>query len=296
MKRSLALIIVIALLSHGCAAHKQETDEITFKKTPPLLTDRDRREVELGEQLHQKIVNSFPIYRDPEVNDYVRDVGSKLTPYAKRENLPYTFTILEDNRIYASSAPGGYIYITTGFLNILENEAELAAVLGHEIAQVQYRPPDPRVRTFVMNSKPILAMAAGMFLGVFTPFAMIGVDALTYYTMLEKKKSDRAVRADRTAFDYMVKAGYDPQGAIDLFYHLMDFDETTLAMIYNYNISHPLTNKRFAKMLKTYSELEIVERELVTDRNDYYEHVRKIKEMYQDDENAASSYRALPVI
>jgi predicted Zn-dependent protease len=296
MKKCLVFLIIVALSCNGCASRKEDKDNITFKRTPPVLTDRDRREIELGTQIHEKILQSFPIYEEPQVNEYVTSVGMRLAPYAKRNNLPYAFTILQDNRIYASSAPGGFVYITTGFLNMLENEAELAAVLGQEIAQCQYRPPDPRLKTFVMNSRPVLGIAGGFFLGIFTPFAMIGVDALTYYSMLEKKKSDRAVAADKQTFEYMIAAGYDPQGAIDLFYDLMEFDESQIAMIYNYNISHPLTNRRFEKMEKSFKKLDITGKELITGATIYTDGIGAVKTMYDENAGDQGPARTLPII
>ena len=73
-------------------------------------------ELTAGEAIHEQIINDFQSYPDLKLNNYVQEILSKLAQNAKRKNLNYRATILQNERIYATSAPGGEIYITTAFL------------------------------------------------------------------------------------------------------------------------------------------------------------------------------------
>jgi beta-barrel assembly-enhancing protease len=70
------------------------------------------------------------------LNAYVNKVGKNLAGYTNRPNIPWTFGVIDADEVNAFSAPGGYILVTTGLLKTVDNEAQLAAVLGHEISHV----------------------------------------------------------------------------------------------------------------------------------------------------------------
>ena len=79
------------------------------------------------------------VYNDPELQQYVSDIGLRLAKLSERPNLPWQFTVVDQPAINAFALPGGFIYITRGILPFLDDEAELAGVLGHEIGHVTAR-------------------------------------------------------------------------------------------------------------------------------------------------------------
>ncbi|MEH1944936.1 MAG: M48 family metalloprotease [Nostoc sp.] len=96
-----------------------------------------RQEVDLGKQINQELVGSeVRLYRDPEVNRYVEQVGRRLAANSDRPDLPYTFQVVESDTINAFATLGGYVYVHTGLLKTADNEAELASVLAHEIGHI----------------------------------------------------------------------------------------------------------------------------------------------------------------
>jgi len=111
---------------------------------------------------------------------------------------------------------GGKVYITTGFLNFLENEAELAAVLAHELGQLQFHMKDPRKWNIIRQVIIIGATVGSLFLGPFAPLAMIGGQTVVSISKLGKAKADRAIPADEKALAYLLEANYDPQSAINI--------------------------------------------------------------------------------
>lgn len=98
----------------------------------------DREEVSIGKQINQSLVGrQFRVYRGQAVNDYVNQVGQRIAAKSERPRLPYTFQVVDDDRVNAFATMGGYVYVTTGLLRLAENEAQLASVLGHETAHIE---------------------------------------------------------------------------------------------------------------------------------------------------------------
>lgn len=239
-------------------------------------------EVAIGEQIHAQILSSFYPYTDPKVVNYLNQVGKSLTEFAERKDLPYRFTLLYNDKIYAASAPGGFVYITTGFIYFLENEAELAAVLAHEIGQLQEK--DPKLS----KSKKILdAMTRGGTM-IAPAFGEIGVLAALGLVMVraiqeknQPKTEDLLLQADRRALEYMVKAGYDPQGMIDLFYKFLNASKDAAPYFFDYYQSRPITMERFESLNQKFSQMPLQEEVLSTHPKRYEEMIQGVREIYR---------------
>lgn len=93
-------------------------------------------EIEMGGKLISGLLGAAPLVDDPALQQYVNDVGHWVALQSKRRDLPWTFGVIDSEGINAFAAPGGYIVLTLGLFNLLENEAQLAGVLAHEIAHV----------------------------------------------------------------------------------------------------------------------------------------------------------------
>ena len=113
----------------------------------------DSEDIKLGQQMDEEIRKNpkqYPIMQDhPEVKQYVMDVGNKVlsSPYiTKRGIYAYKYEIIhDDSTINAFCTPGGYIYVYTGLLKFVDNEATLAGVMGHEIAHAERRHTTNRI-------------------------------------------------------------------------------------------------------------------------------------------------------
>ena len=102
-----------------------------------LLSEAE--ELAIGQQQDAEIRREMGVYDDPELQRYVSDIGQELARDSHRPNLPWTFTVVDSPAINAFALPGGYIYLTRGILAYLDDESELAGVLGHEIGHVTAR-------------------------------------------------------------------------------------------------------------------------------------------------------------
>ncbi len=93
-------------------------------------------EIEIGGNLVSGLLGAAPLVDDPGLQRYVNDVGYWIASQSKRKKLPWRFGVIQSDGINAFAAPGGYVVITLGLYNLLENEAQLAGILAHEIAHV----------------------------------------------------------------------------------------------------------------------------------------------------------------
>lgn len=96
-------------------------------------------EVLLGEQLAAMLLGAGKLHPNPQWQSYVNQVGRYLADHTHRPELPWTFAVLDTPDVNAFAVPGGYVFITSGLLTMLQSEAELAAVLSHEIIHIDQR-------------------------------------------------------------------------------------------------------------------------------------------------------------
>ena len=277
-RKALASLLVLLVVS-GCAHHRGTNPPNPVGDSEPSWTAR--REVELGRQIHQAILASSRVYTEPRLVGYITRIGKSLARHADRHNLIYQFTILYDDRIYATSAPGGYVYITTGFLNFLENETELAAVLGHEVALLQF--PDPRLSTSrkALNVVAQTGVVAAPFLGPIGSLAAGGLVLMN--ALLESRAATPEVRiekTDRKALRYMAAGGQDPQGYLDLLGRLLHPHPESLPYLYDYSMSHPVTMERFQKVLDEFEKLPLQGHSFDVHRARFLELTKGVREIY----------------
>ncbi len=127
-----AVAFAAALLLTGCATNPA-TGRSEF-----MLVSQDQ-EIAMGRAYDPQIVASIGLYPDTALQRYVQDLGARLAATSERPGLPWTFRVLDDPQVNAFAVPGGFIYITRGILAHLGSEAQLAAVIGHEIGHVTAR-------------------------------------------------------------------------------------------------------------------------------------------------------------
>ena len=146
------------------------------------------------------------MYNDPGLQDYVQTVGERVAAKGDRPELKYTFTVIDSPDVNAFALPGGYIYINRGLMAYMETEAQLAAVLGHEVAHVTARHAVRQHRNAVLANTAGIAVAIGTGIGAAGQVASVaGQAAISGYGR------DLELEADRLGAKYMAESGYDHQ-------------------------------------------------------------------------------------
>jgi beta-barrel assembly-enhancing protease len=99
-----------------------------------------QQEVSIGQEINQQFLQQgMKLVNDPQINQYVTQIGQRLASSSQRTDLPYTFQIVRDSAVNAYATMGGYVYVTTGLMQTADNEAQLASVIGHEIGHIEGR-------------------------------------------------------------------------------------------------------------------------------------------------------------
>lgn len=178
-------------------------------QAPPGLTESERRE---GAQAHPQILQQFGGAMSGPVANYVRGVGQKIAVQSGggARAQDYNVTLLNSNVNNAFAIPGGYVYITRQLLALMNDEAELAFVMGHEVAHVAARHGQKRQNRAMLSN--ILAGVAGAITG--SDLVGRGAGLVAGLTTLGYSREQER-QADSLGVRYLATAGYDPLGSVD---------------------------------------------------------------------------------
>jgi predicted Zn-dependent protease len=186
---------------------------------------------------------------DPGLTAYVQAVGKKLAAVSDRPDLPYEFVVLNNDVPNAWAMPGGKLAINRGLMMYLEDEAQLAAVMGHEIVHAAAR------HGAQQQTQNVLVGAGVLLLGVAaaqkkSEYGILAVGALGVGATAWQAKygRDHELESDRVGIKYMVKAGYDAQAAVELQEIFVKLSEgKNSGFIEGLFASHPPSQERVAR-------------------------------------------------
>lgn len=201
-------VILLALSSmfSSCARNP-----VTGKQEFMLLTESD--EIKMGQQTDASVIQMYGIYEDEKLAKYINDLGQKMAKISHRPHLKYEFKVMDNPVINAFAVPGGYIYVTRGILAHLNNEAELAGVVGHEIGHVTARHSAKKYsETYVAN----LGLGVGSMISKdFAMFAGLAAQGLGLLFLRFSRDDER--QADVLGVEYSTKVGYDAREMANFF-------------------------------------------------------------------------------
>jgi predicted Zn-dependent protease len=212
-----------------------------------------------GEVLAAKVAASFGgVLPDKNWNYYVNLVGRGLALYSKRPDVKYRFAVLNTDDINAYSCPGGYIFITKGLLKLMDNEAQLAGVLAHEIAHASQRHIENAVKQqkltgIALNEGLNYAQSTGKLDAAQADMARKLGDA-SWDVLISKGLSQKdEYEADKLGLETSYAMGYTPEGMISMLQKLSGMEkEKKGAMKINLS-THPLPSKRVDALNKVIS-------------------------------------------
>ena len=202
------LLVVLAIA--GCA-----TNPVTKKSELAFVSEQ--QEISIGSQQYQPSQQQAggKFILDPALAAYVNEVGRKLVKVSDRPNLPFEFVVINDSVPNAWALPGGKLGINRGLLTELKSEAELAAVLSHEIVHAAARHGARSVEqgTLLAAGAAIVSvLAADQKHAELIDFAAQGGATLLNFRF----GREHELEADQYGMDYLVRAGYDPKAAVEL--------------------------------------------------------------------------------
>lgn len=203
--RRIPPLVVVALAVSSCASNP-------VSGRPDLVFSSEKSEIAKAREVHPLMLQQFGgAYDDQQLQQYVGEIGQRAAKASQRPELQYTFTVLDSETINAFTTGGGYVYITRGIMNFLNSEAELMAVIGHEIGHINARHPVKRQTQSTLSS--IGAAAVGIFTG---SGDLAGLANYAGAALVTGYGRDMELEADRLGAEYLAKVGLAPEHMIDV--------------------------------------------------------------------------------
>jgi predicted Zn-dependent protease len=228
MRTTCLSLVACAVFASACA-----TNPVSGKKQVSLLSEAEEQAI--GQQQDAEIRSQMGVYDDRGLEQYVNEIGQELARHSHRPNLPWTFTIVDSPVINAFALPGGYVYITRGILAYLDDESELAGVLGHEIGHVTAR---HAAQAYTRQAEANIGLTIlSIFVPGTRPFADLGASGLSVLFLRNGREAE--LEADRLGVEYGSGAGYDPAGVPRFLATLARVDALSDRGMPNWLSTHP---------------------------------------------------------
>ena len=240
------LPMAIALIAVGGCA----TNPVTGKRELALISEQ--QEVQIGKQAAAEATQQMGLVHDAALQQYVSSIGMVLAKHSERPELPWEFHVIDDPTPNAFALPGGPVFVTRGLVTLMNSEAQLATVVGHEIGHVTAR------HSVNQMSKQQLAQL-GLGLGaVLVPGAdqLAGLASEGLGLLFLKYGRDDERQADELGFRYALDDGYDVREMGKVFLSLERSSELEGAQkIPNWAATHPAEPERIANVEKRVAAL-----------------------------------------
>ncbi len=289
MKRSLILVLVVAVFLNACASagkadRKREGDN---KGQETQMTPQD--EAKMTQEVLPQMQKDYPALNNPALQKYISDLGKKLVKASDLEGKPYhyNFAVVDVDYVNAFALPAGTIFVTAPLISMAENEAELAGVIGHEIGHVIARHTAERMEKAKKEQTGNILTAAGV--GILTGIggyalgsklckpedkmclakatlagAAVGAGGtllVQKYFFMKNGREDE-MEADRIGFRIATKAGYD-KNAVGTFYEkLLQMEKASkkgnenaaMKFVADAMSTHPPSDERVSQMKQMAAE------------------------------------------
>ncbi|NJD10762.1 MAG: peptidase M48 [Gemmatimonadetes bacterium] len=236
VRRSCLPTLFAVLALAACA-----TNPATGRRQLSLVSEA--QEIQIGQESDPAITAQMGgAYPDSAVQRYVRGIGLRLAASSERPSLPWSVKLLDDDLVNAFALPGGYVYITRGILGHMNSEAELAAVLGHEIGHVTARHSAAQMTRAQLGQ---LGLGIGMIVSETVRKYGQAVSTGMQLLFLKYGRDDER-EADQLGFRYMTNLRYQPRGMTDVMRMLNSTSAADQAGMPAWRSTHPDPGDRVA--------------------------------------------------
>ncbi len=210
------LLLALALLT-GCGS--AVINPVTGQAERSVMSEQ--AELSEGAKAHQQVLQEYGVVRDARLQAYVNNVGQRLAKLSHRNQLQWHFTVLDSPEINAFALPGGYVYVTRGIMAYLQNEAELAGVIGHEIGHVTARHGAQRATR--QQDAGLGVLAASVLGAVLESQGLSGAGRLASDVSqtaaagyMASYGREQELQADQLGAEYLARTAYDPRHLVNV--------------------------------------------------------------------------------
>ncbi|MHB8384475.1 MAG: M48 family metalloprotease [Candidatus Binataceae bacterium] len=217
-------------------------------------------EAQTGEDQNPAVLASFGgAYADASLEAYVNDVGQRVAAGSERKDITYRFQVLDSPIVNALAIPGGYIYVSRGLLALVNNEAELAGVLGHEVGHVA------AMHHAQGQVRDTIAQVGMLPLAIVSPL-LLGAPQMAAQSYLRSFTRDAEYEADKLGIRYVARAGYDPAATATFLSTMRNYEQVQARIDgrsagsvdqFDYMATHPNAIERYRRALAQAAELKV---------------------------------------
>jgi len=236
--KKVVLTFIIYFIFFSCAT-------ITTTRYDPVIMP-DFMELQFGLSTKIQVEKQYKIYNDDVVQNYINSLGQKIAIHSERPNLNYEFYVVDSKEINAFAVPGGFIYVTTGIIKELDNEAQLAAVIGHEIGHIAKKHSVKFLQRAIIANYGIEFLTNLMGIKsknrkseITKIISTIGINFLFL-----KNSRENEYEADEQGAYLISKLGYDPGAMIGVQEHLMKLRKSKPNALEEFLSTHPISENR----------------------------------------------------
>lgn len=238
MRYSTLVLALTSLLSAGLMNGCSEAP-VTGRQQLVLMSDAEA--ASMGRDAYRDILQKQGIASNPEQTAMVKRVGERIAAKNALPGQHWEFNLIDDNTPNAFALPGGYVGVNTGLFQVVKNEDQLAAVMGHEVAHVIARHPEERIsrEALVGTGASVIGAAAPDLAGLASSAATLG--------LILPFSREQETEADIIGLNYMAHAGYDPRAAVQVW---QNFESLGGAQGPAFLSTHPSHGDRIARLQK----------------------------------------------
>lgn len=239
-------LALVLLVPGGCSTtpgHRSQNRLFDTSHDPVLFSAAE--EIAMGAQGTAEVFKTYKAVDDTALSAYVESLGQKLAKVSDRHDIPYHFTVIDSTEVNAFALPGGYVYVTTGILQKMHDEAELGAVLGHEIGHVVQR-----------HALKLVQRQMVLQLGLAVLMDLVGQDkadlvrvggGMSGNLLLLRNSREAELQADEEGLKNTSRAGLDPSAMIGVQEMLRSLHKGGSSSVAEMFATHPDSDERIAQ-------------------------------------------------
>jgi predicted Zn-dependent protease len=284
-KKIIAVVIIVAVVVGS--AFPSAVFGITIKE-----------EEDLSRQMMSAIYKYYDIIDDPEVVSYVNDIGKRILAVLPDQPFQYKFYVIKDDVYNAFATPAGHIFVYTGLIEAMDEEEELAGILGHEIAHVYCRHISQKIeRQKKMGWASLAGIAAGVLLGVggageAAQAVTVGSQAATQSAELAYGRDDE-MQADQLGVKFITEAGYNAKGLLKILKKIRDKTWFGSDQIPTYLKTHPAVEDRISFIASWVESYDAVAKPIPLVNQDHFNRVHtRVETQYGNEQTVLSRLEA----
>jgi len=235
-------LMMVVVVATGCGVYRPAERSLSYLWLSP------NAEAQLGDQFAEELAQEFTLVDDADAQAWVREMGMRLVEHSPRTSQEFSFAITTAPDVNAFAIPGGYCYVNLGLLLYAENEAQVAAVMGHEVNHVTMRHGITRMQRSMGIQVTTMLAAALVRSPAAQAGAVIGGQGANLVAGRQFSQSDE-LEADKLGTIAMYEAGWDPRQSAAFFQRLYDLQEGRQpSWLESFLSTHPATQRRIDRI------------------------------------------------